>query len=396
MRYLESWLWLAHGLGYCAKNTRLILDTFTGGAQQIWQEWNDRTAWDLLTQVQIKRLCETKPTDFTAGILDAKKNGVTILSYSDPSYPQILRTTFDPPLVLYTKGDTSLLNGYLNIAIVGARKPTMYGVQAVHLIGEELASCGVVIVSGLAHGLDSEAHKSALKVGGKTIACLAFGHGKCYPASNQALMETIEKEGLLISEYPAGTAPKKNFFLQRNRLIAGLSQGLLIAEARKKSGTMNTVSMAHAADRDIFAVPGSIFSELSGGTNGWLIEGAYPATCADDILNKYGLESKVSHIKQEKRQKIEIPVVNLEQDEPTNTDAICLDGEEEDFLEVIPEDIGAQAKAIYKVLQATPLPLEAICSKSGFPVQQVMALLLELELKGVIEQLPGRKFAIKH
>ena len=179
--------------------------------------------------------------------------------------------------MLYYRGDAGIPNRCFTFAIVGTRRPSAYGVEATASIAGELARAGVALVSGLATGLDSESHKAAVQAGAPTVACIAFGHDQCYPAANRTLKGVIERQGLVLSEYPPGTPPQRGYFLQRNRLIAGLSRGLCVAEARRRSGTMNTVAAALAAGRDVFSVPGSIFSPLCEGTNQLLREGAVPA-----------------------------------------------------------------------------------------------------------------------
>ena len=207
----------------------------------------------------------------------------------DEDYPDLLRAVSAPPPVLYYRGDAGIPNRCFTFAIVGTRRPSAYGVEATASIAGELARAGVALVSGLATGLDSESHKAAVQAGAPTVACIAFGHDQCYPAANRTLKGVIERQGLVLSEYPPGTPPQRGYFLQRNRLIAGLSRGRCVAEARRRSGTMNTVAAALAAGRDVFSVPGSIFSPLCEGTNQLLREGAVPAVSGADILLWYGL-----------------------------------------------------------------------------------------------------------
>lgn len=286
----ELWMWLADGLGYGAVNTGELLQAFPEGPQAVADNLGDPRLDDLLTQKQAERLASSRPEDFSLNIAMAKSDGIETLAYDDPDYPDMLRHINNPPLVLFAKGDTTLLNGQLSIGMVGTRRPSAYGMEATALIGKGIALGGAIIVSGLAAGLDSEAHKAALSVNGPTIACMAFGHNHCYPSANRKLMEVIGRHGLLLSEYPPDTKPEKPYFLHRNRIIAGLSHGLLVVEARRYSGTMSTVNFATDYGRDIFAVPGSMFSDLSVGTNDMIREGAYLASSAKDVLTVYGIE----------------------------------------------------------------------------------------------------------
>ncbi len=288
----ENWYWLASGLGWGAVNSGELLDAYPGGADEIFAELGSEKLDEMLTQKQADRLGATHPQDFALKVHAAQNSGLAILTMQNEEYPSALRAIHNPPMLLFVKGDTRLLNGQLSIGMVGARRPSAYGVEVAKALGRGIALGGAIIISGLAAGLDAEAHKAALAVNGPTIACIAFGHGHCYPAANKKLMEVIERYGAVVSEYPPDTSPEKPFFLQRNRLIAGLSHGLVVIEARRHSGTMSTVNFAVDFAREVFAVPGSIFSELSGGTNAMIQEGAYVAAAAGDILGVYGIELK--------------------------------------------------------------------------------------------------------
>ena len=284
-----AWVWLAEALGYCAQNAGTVLELYVT-PENVQNALDTQDVSMHFTPAQLEKLRTTKPADYLPLLQRCKELGVQMVSFAEMAYPYLLRTIPNPPPVLYYKGDLTVTDAFLTLGVVGTRRPSAYGVQATGVISKGLAEAGVVLVSGLATGLDSEAHKAALAMGTPTVACIAFGHDLCYPAAHRKLKECIEHTGLVLGEYPPGTEVQKPFFLQRNRLIAGLSQGLCVAEARRASGTMNTVASALSYNRDVFAVPGSIFSPLSEGTNRLLAEGAYPATCAADILQHYEVE----------------------------------------------------------------------------------------------------------
>lgn len=286
----EAWMWLAMGMGFGAVNSGELLSACPGGPAEVQAALGSEKLDEILTQKQAEKLAATRPEDYALDLARAEAQGIQALPYDDRMFPGLLRSIANPPLLLYVKGDLTLLNGQLSVGMVGARRPSGYGVEAVRTIGRGVALGGAIIISGLAAGLDSEAHKAALAVNGPTIACIAFGHDNCYPAQNKKLMEVIERYGAVISEYPPATKPEKPYFLHRNRLIAGLSHALVVTEARRHSGTMSTVNFATDYGRDVFAVPGSIFSELSGGTNAMIRDGAYLAASAGDILSLYGIE----------------------------------------------------------------------------------------------------------
>ncbi|MFQ9678914.1 MAG: DNA-processing protein DprA [Ruthenibacterium lactatiformans] len=277
-----AWLWMAAALGPGAPNSGMALSMFPDAralAQACWKE-----DLSMVFTPACGRAAGARPEDYTARLDDCARHGVNVLTWADEDYPDLLRAVSAPPPVLYYRGDAGIPNRCFTFAIVGTRRPSAYGVEATASIAGELARAGVALVSGLATGLDSESHKAAVQAGAPTVACIAFGHDQCYPAANRTLKGVIERQGLVLSEYPPGTPPQRGYFLQRNRLIAGLSRGLCVAEARRRSGTMNTVAAALAAGRDVFSVPGSIFSPLCEGTNQLLREGAVPAVSGADIL----------------------------------------------------------------------------------------------------------------
>jgi DNA processing protein len=213
------------------------------------------------------------------------------LTRSDRLFPDRLRAIFDPPKALYTRGagEPEVL-GLRAVAVVGARSCSPYGAQVARMLGRELASAGLVVVSGLARGIDGEAHRGALESSGLTVAVLGCGIDRDYPASNAELSRRIEENGLVVSEYEPGVEPAPWRFPARNRIIAGLTEAVVVVEARERSGALITADFALDEGRDVFAVPGEITSSLSAGTNALLKLGAAPLTKADDVLEVLGLE----------------------------------------------------------------------------------------------------------
>lgn len=358
---LLEWLWLANAIGDGNNNIRDILSVF-GGAHEIYENRFNIELLAFLSKRQMEIIQSTEPSQFAPILTDCKNSGVDIITIENSEYPSLLRDISSCPPVLYYKGDATAANAPLTFAIVGTRRPSAYGMEATQLISKGLAEAGAVLVSGLATGLDSESHKAAIAAEMPTIACIAFGHDNCYPSANRQLKHIIEVQGLVISEYPPKTSPQKAFFLQRNRLIAGVSRGLCVAEARRASGTMNTVRNALEFGRDVFAVPGSIFSPLCEGTNALLCDGAFPAVSANDILRRYGLEKEAKTEKQTQKPHI---------------------------------IVSSDAQIVLDVIGCTPTTFDAVCTKTMLPVPKAMAALTELELAGVISQLAGRQFVLK-
>jgi DNA processing protein len=217
--------------------------------------------------------------------------GYRFLGRSDPVFPPLLRSIHDPPPGLFLRGDaaTDVLSSAA-VAIVGARACSAYGRQVARALGRDLAAAGLTVVSGLARGIDAEAHRGALEAGGTTIAVLGCGIDRDYPAAHRELARQIAATGLAVGEYAPGVEPAPWRFPARNRIVAGLCAATVVVEARERSGALITADFALEEGREVFAVPGEITSALSAGANALLRLGATPLTCAQDVLESYGLE----------------------------------------------------------------------------------------------------------
>ena len=211
------------------------------------------------------------------------KNDIKIINISDDNYPAKLKNIYAPPITIFAKGDISLLNSK-SIAIVGSREPSKYGIYVAEKFSKELSKEGITIVSGLARGIDTFAHVGALSSFSKTIAVLGSGIDVVYPKENAKYYREISEKGLIISEYIVGTAPESKNFPQRNRIISGLSDGVLVVEARKNSGTMITTDFALEQGKELYVIPGNITSNLRAGTNNLIKEGAKLVTDVYEIL----------------------------------------------------------------------------------------------------------------
>ena len=220
-----------------------------------------------------------------------RASGLRFVGRSEAGFPPLLRELHDPPVGLFLRGDAEPeLLASPAVAIVGARACSSYGAQIARLLGGELAAAGLVVVSGLARGVDGEAHRGALEARGKTVAVLGCGVDRDYPAAHAQLARGIGETGLVVSEYAPGVEPAPWRFPARNRIIAGLAAATVIVEARERSGALITADFALEAGREVFAVPGEITSALSVGTNALLRVGATPLTSADDVLQSLGIE----------------------------------------------------------------------------------------------------------
>ncbi|MEW6455577.1 MAG: DNA-processing protein DprA [Acidobacteriota bacterium] len=294
-------------------------------------------------------------------LYNAEKIGARVISYDDENFPPLLREIQDPPRCLYIKGDSDLLK-IPSIAIVGTRNFSPYGKNVAERISSDLAERGLVVVSGLARGIDSIAHKAAIGKG-KTIGVLGCGIDIVYPKENKSLMVELEKKGVVISEFPLGTPPFSQNFPVRNRTISGISYGVVVIEASIRSGSLITAGYALDQGREVMAVPGNITSELSRGTNFLIKSGAKLVETWEDVVEE--LPHRIREQFLIKKEKIEI---ELTQDESK-------------IFEILKSD------------EATPI--DEISVKTGIPVFILHSHLLNLELKGAIIQNPGKTFQKK-
>ena len=264
--------------------SRLIADF--GCAKNIYEaSESDFKTLGYLKAAEIKKLAD-KNCDTAERIIEkALLNNIDIIAIDDKEYPEKLLNIYNPPTVLYVKGNLNAVSDALSIAVVGARNPLDTSISITDSITRELTRMGTTVISGLAYGIDSVAHKAALQAGGKTVALLPCGLDSIYPREHEGLAEFIASSGALVSEYAPGTRVFKGNFVLRNRIISGLSDGVVIVEAAEKSGTLITARHAIEQDRDLFVVPGDVFRYK--GSNELLKAGAKPVTQATDILEEY-------------------------------------------------------------------------------------------------------------
>ena len=291
---------------------------------------------------------------------------VQILTILDPDYPARLKAIHDPPPLLFVSGTLSEADRHA-VAIVGTRHATPAGRVVTEQLSGGLAAAGLTVISGLARGIDGTAHRSALDAGGRTIAVLGCGIDRTYPPEHQSLRKKIEEQGAVLSELPLGAYPHAYHFPKRNRIISGLSLGVVVVEAAPQSGSLITARLAAEQGREVFAVPGSVQSEQSRGTNGLIKQGAKLVERVDDIIEELlpQMEPSFSAQMQARRtaltRQVQSSVPVLEHDEA----------------------------ALYAALSTEPVHIDELISKTGLPAASVSGLLLSLELKGAIRQLPG-------
>lgn len=284
-----------------------------------------------------------------------------LVTQTDTEYPERLRQIHDPPPFLYTRGRFAPQDD-LAIAIVGARSASTYGRKMAREIAHELAGCGVCVVSGLARGIDSEAHQASLEAGGRTIAVLGSGLDVVYPREHIALAERIAESGAVVSEFSFGSQPEAGNFPYRNRVISGLSLGTVVVEATEKSGSLITAQCALDQNREVFAVPGPVTASRSRGPHRLIKDGAKLVESIDDILSE--IAPALARTDRAEKNETSAPVVPLEPDE-------------ERVFQLFPEEA---------------VQVDTLITGSGLEPARVLEVLLGLELKGIVTQLPGMYF----
>ncbi len=290
-----------------------------------------------------------------------KSIGARLITYSDNDYPAILKQIYDPPMLLYIKGN-GIPSDMENIAIVGSRRPTPYGIKVARELAGELSEYGFGIVSGMAYGIDTSAHWGTISKNGFTIAVLGTGINIIYPPSNKKLYNEILKKGALITEFPPDTLPEGKNFPVRNRIISGLSRGVIVIEAATKSGSLITANIALEQGREVFAVPGSINSSKSRGTHHLIKQGARLVENAEDVLEELGYENRSSDNANEKEEISPIPKM---------------------------EDIERQ---IYIIVGDYPIHIDEIVNRCKLRPSEASSILMKMEIKGLVRQLPGKLF----
>ena len=289
-----------------------------------------------------------------------EKYGVKIIPFLDPSYPAALKEIHDPPILLYMKGK-DLPKNITFVGVVGSRNPSPYGVKSAEMIGQGLGRRGLGVVSGMAKGIDASAHWGCMAGQGFTIAVLGTGIDIVYPVQNRKLAESIANKGALISEFPLGTPPEPKNFPIRNRIISGLSRGVIVVEATMNSGSLITASLALEQNREVFAVPGSIHSFKSTGCHFLIKQGARLIENSDDVLDELGMNYDYSP-KPDTFQKGGLP--SMDESE----------------------------KAIYDMIGDYPLHIDQITRQGNLAPGKAASILMRMELKGLIRQLPGKMF----
>ena len=308
-------------------------------------------------------------------VQEIAKADCELIAYDNEAYPPLLKQIPDAPLLLYVRGDLKVLSQYA-VAVVGSRRPSAYGSSVAHRLAHDLAQRQLVVVSGLARGVDSAAHRGALEAKGKTVAVMGSGIDVMYPRENKKLADEIAKSRAVISEFPLGTGPTPENFPIRNRIISGLSLGVVVVEAAEYSGSLITARLALEQNREVFAVPGNITSAQSFGPNHLIKQGAKLVDQWMDVIEEFPSEVRMQLL----------PPTEASEGEPMGAQAATL----------FEASLTPDQKAVFETLRADQTSfVDEIVVAAKIPHPRVLAALLELEMNGLIRQLPGKNFIRK-
>ena len=307
-------------------------------------------------------------SDAAREIAKVQAVGCRLLTWDEPEYPELLREIYDPPTLLYARGNIELLNRH-TISIVGARRPTPYGNQMAERLAKDLADRGLVITSGMARGIDASAHRGALATAsGATIGVLGCGIDVVYPKENKKIFEQVEQRGVIVSEFPLGTFPAPQNFPIRNRIIAGMALGVVVVEGQQYSGSLITARLAMEFGREVFGVPGNATQPSSFGPNQLIKQGAKLVTGWEDVVEELPTPVRAELM----------PVENVPDEERAS---------------LVEESLAPGEKPLYGLLTVdTALHVDELVERSGLSSSEVLAALFDMEIKGVVRQLPGKQF----
>ncbi|HUP27417.1 MAG TPA: DNA-processing protein DprA [Chloroflexia bacterium] len=355
------WLAMSKVAGIGPARMRLLIEQF-GDVRSAWDaNLTDLLAAGLDARTAASLLNFRRSFDFAAELAQLEAAGVKALTWNDDAYPERLKEVDDAPPVLYLLGEIMPADAWA-VGVVGTRRATTYGREVTAKLSAGLAEAGVTVVSGLARGIDTVAHLAALDAGGRTIAVLGSGPDVIYPPENRNLARRIVEEGggAIISEYPLGTEPDAVNFPPRNRIISGLSLGIVVVEAGDKSGALITVSFALEQNREVFAVPGPITSRMSDGPNTLLKRGAKCVTSVEDILEELDIRMVSEHV---------------------------------EAVRALPSD--PTERLLLELLQDSSQHVDELTNKSGLPPSTVSAVLTMMELKGMVRHLGGMQYGAR-
>ena len=408
---LIHWIWLATRPDVSDRQKLAVLDAF-GDPEDVFYGDNTRFAnVEGMTQAAAEALMDKNLTQAQEILDDCVEKDIHICTFHDAAYPVRLKNIVDPPVVLYYKGNLTGLDNSPVIGVVGTRKASLYGLSTSKKMGYQIAKCGGILVSGLAEGNDGSAMEGALTAGGKVIGVLGCGVDVVYPAMHRSLYRDTEKNGCLISEFPPKTPPYKWNFPKRNRIISGLSNGVLVVEAPHGSGSLITAKQAADQGRDVFVVPGNIDVPTFHGSNALLRDGAIAVSSGWDVISEYahlypdkirrGNEDTIFLSTEEKplpkvAQKSDIPVKKSifdrkKEKKPVDNPTKKTYSVQQDIL----ASLSPEEQKLLKPLEQGETLVDDLIAASAMPAGEVLGMLTMLQIRGVVELLPGKRVALK-
>ena len=411
---LIHWIWLSTRPGVSDRARAELLRHFQDAEDIYFTEESAYAVADGLSEDAVAALCDKNLTSAEAILEECNRKQIHILTYRDAAYPARLRNISDPPVVLYYKGRLPDFDGSPLIAVVGTRSASSYGLTVAKRMGYQIASCGGIVVSGMAYGIDGMAMRGALSAGASVIGVLGCGVDIVYPLSNRSLFADTEQNGCLLSEFAPGTPPQKWNFPKRNRLISGLSCGVLIVEAPEKSGALITASQAAEQGRDVFVVPGNIDMPSCTGSNALLRDGAIAVSSGWDVLSEYAAQfpDKIHRESGRSHQTAYPDEVEMATQDSTlkvaqkpKKPAVKAEKTKKEIDKTVPCQYsdaerkrpalqGDEAKIVALLEQGVEL-VDNIIAETGMAAGAVLAVLTMLEVKGVIQRLPGKRVKLK-
>ena len=418
---LIHWIWFAHRPGVSDRMKQVLLEHFHDPEDIFYADRGAFSPVEGLTEEAMEALSDRNLTQAEEILELCHQKGLHLLTIQDAAYPNRLKNIPDPPVLLYYKGQLPDLDAFPVIGVVGTRKASAYGLTTAKRMGYQIGKCGGIVVSGMAYGIDGMAMSGALTAGQKTIGVLGCGADVVYPLSNRALFQDVEKYGCILSEFPPGSPPVKWNFPRRNRIISGLSNGVLVVEAPEKSGALITARLAAEQGRDVFAVPGNIDIPSFVGSNRLLRDGAIMVSSGWDILSEYvgqypdkihkedapsrqtaypdevrkvsaeeektlpkvAQKTKLPQIQKDLKKKLEKKGIDKEPSAPYSD------------VNMIIAKLSSDEQCIVKALQSGERLVDDVIAETGLTTGKLLSSLTMLELKGIIRRLPGKRITLK-
>ncbi len=378
----KYWVWLSLVLGTGTRNDE-ILTAFPDPKKLFEASETERMSAGIFSKRQFEKLSETRMTDAEKIVETCRKYGWQIVTPDSRIYPAGLRKLVDMPLVLYVDGDISCLRGKVIIGVVGTRKPCYESIAIARKISSDLACAGAVVVSGGALGIDSSAHEGALNAKGKTVCVLGCGLGTDYLRENEALRREISRNGAVVTEYPPMKTATRYTFPERNRIISGMSHGVLVVEAGEKSGSLITAKRAAEQARDVYAIPGSILTTAYNGANALIRDGAKAVSGARDILAAYAVIYP---------DRLDLDLIS---DAPIVVEKTEKKEKAHEIKKQSTDGLDSECAAVYALFGEESLHPDEISAATGFPLSKVISLLMQLQMDDYIEIDGGKNYRLK-